>query len=191
MPAQVKQYRDRDMTTAEFAFASAILKGLENAEAYKKANPRCKSDKAASVGASRMLQRPTVHAYISKELEKIENARRKEIEVDDLWVTKNFKDVFERCMQRAPVMEFNREERRLEQATDEAGNGIWTFDSTGANRALENIAKHIGYYEKDNAQKAPVIQIGAVQNVQNYFFDEPQSPQEQGGSISGQLTDTE
>lgn len=166
------------LTNQEFLFADAILKGLTNLEAAKAAGYSDKSEKSLVVQAHHLLARNNIIEYIRLETQLKELERRKKIEVDDLWITEQFKEVYNRCMQRIPVMRFDRDAGQMVQEVDENGEGVWTFDSTGANRALENIAKHIGYYELDNKQRAPVIKVGVVQNVQNFFFNENEDHKE-------------
>lgn len=159
------------LTVKEFAFADAILRGLGNIQAVKEAGYNCKSDNALAVQAQRLLNNANVDAYLKSETELKHLERRRKTEVDDLWITEQFKEVYNRCMQAVPVMRYDRELKMEVQETDADGEGVWTFDSAGANKALENLAKHIGYYELDNKQRAPIIKIGAVQNVANFFFE--------------------
>jgi len=49
-------------------------------------------------------------------------------------------------MQRKAVMAFDHEKKCKVQATNEAGEGVWTFDSSGANRAIELLGKHLGTF---------------------------------------------
>lgn len=148
------------LSAREFKFADAILRGLTNVEAAREAGY---SEKGLTVQAHRLLSNVNIAEYIRIETELKEIERRKRIEVDDLWLTEQFKEIYNRCMQRIPVMKYDREMQMMVQEVDEDGEGVWTFDSTGANRALENIAKHIGYFELDNKQRAPVIKVGIVQ----------------------------
>lgn len=68
------------------------------------------------------------------------------LEITQDWVLKRFKDISDRCMTAEPVM-----------IKDEDGNwvesGVYEFDSTGANKATESIAKHLGFFEKDNKKE--------------------------------------
>lgn len=176
---------DIKLTNKEFSFADAILRGLGNIEAAKEAGYKCTTDQAFGVQAQRLLKSASVKEYIRVETELRELNRRKKIEVDDLWITEQFKEIYNRCMQRQPVMRYDREAGQMIQETDADGEGVWTFDSTGANRALENIAKHIGYYELDNKQRAPVIQVAIVNNYNNHADDE-----DEGDDVDGkQLTE--
>ena len=49
-------------------------------------------------------------------------------------------------MQRVPVMRYDREAKCKVQVTDDDGQGVWTSDSSGANRALELLGKHLGTF---------------------------------------------
>jgi phage terminase small subunit len=58
------------------------------------------------------------------------------------YVLEHLKEVVARCLQKTPVMEWSYEDRALVQKRDEAGNGFWEFDSSGANKALELLGKY-------------------------------------------------
>lgn len=76
------------------------------------------------------------------------------------WVLRRFEEISNRCMTAIPVM--IRQGKDIVQKTDEEGNGVWEFDSAGANKATEMIGKHIGFFEVDNKQRvvqAPVINV--------------------------------
>lgn len=96
---------------------------------------------AYSIG-SENLTKPEIQAYL--------DVRRNEIqaklELSQEWVLKRLKDISDRSMQAVPVMQFNHEAKCMEQATDGEGNGIWEYDSSGANKATELIGKHLGMF---------------------------------------------
>lgn len=109
------------------------------------------SEKSARSQASQLLVIEEIETYIEE--------RRKaasEISlVDAAWVQTRFKDISDRCMSAVPVMEF------VDGELVESGE--YKFDSTGANKATENLGKIIGVYEKDNKQKPitnTVINLG-------------------------------
>ncbi len=112
------------------------------------------SKKTAGEHACRLLKDVRVHAYIEKA--KAERSQRTEITSD--FVLTGLKEVAERCLQKVPVLEWDYENRCMRQKTDESGNAVWEFDSTGANRAFELLGRHIGIFEKDNSQKKEVVQ---------------------------------
>lgn len=78
---------------------------------------------------------------IREAIEKAQAKRAQRVEVTQDYVLSNLVEVVERTMQRAPVTN-----RKGEQATDEEGRAVWTFDAKGANRALELLGKHLGIF---------------------------------------------
>lgn len=114
------------------------------------------SEKTANEQAARMLANVSIQDKIAE----IRKSISEEIKVDQKWVLNRFIEISERCMQAKPVMV--REGRNIVQKTDENGDGVWEFDSAGANKATENIGKHLGFYETDNKQRVvtpPTINI--------------------------------
>ena len=98
-------------------------------------------DKAQAAGgrkASAFFKRKDVQAYIEK--------RRAEIQVSSgvtfEYLVAQQRRVLERCMQIAPVKDSRGDE-----------TGAFQFNATGANRAVETLAKLIGAFEADNKQK--------------------------------------
>lgn len=112
------------------------------------------SEKNADVQGPRLLGNVGIHARI--EAAKGERSERTEITQD--YVLKSIQEVAERCLQHKPVMIYDREQGGMVQQTGvdpETGEevGLYMFDSSGANRALENLGKHTGIFEKDNSQR--------------------------------------
>lgn len=97
------------------------------------------SKKTAYSQGQRLLKNVDVKAAVDDGLAKIEQENLVSVK----YVLEGLKEVSERCLQRAPVMEFDRINRQMVQATDEDGNDVWQFDSTGANRSLELLGKHL------------------------------------------------
>lgn len=111
------------------------------------------SKRSAHAQGHDLLKKPEIRAYIeAKEAEIAEQCA-----VDAGYVLSALQETLERCLQRKPVMVFNREKRSMEQATDENGEGVWQFDSTGANRSAELLGRHLGVFEKDNSQKSQIV----------------------------------
>lgn len=92
------------------------------------------SEKTAYSQGHDLLKKPEIKAVIDAILAK----RAKDIELDEDWCLRRFKEISDRCMQKEAVMEFDGEEW--------VESGVWKFDSTGANRATENIAKILGMF---------------------------------------------
>ena len=113
------------------------------------------SKKTANEQASRLLTKVNVQAYLKKLIEK-RNERTK-ITQDE--VIADIIEVKNRCMQKVAVLTYDKEEKDYVQVTDENGEGVWKFDSQGANKALDMLMKHTGGYETDNKQKAFNISV--------------------------------
>ena len=94
------------------------------------------SEKTAYSQGHDLLKKPEIKAVIDAILAK----RAKDIELDEDWVLKRFKEISDRCMQKEPVKEWDEEAKEWKES------GIWKFDSTGANRATENIGKILGMF---------------------------------------------
>jgi phage terminase small subunit len=168
------------MTKKQTKFVDEYLKDFNATQAAIRSGF---SFKTAGVQGHELLKKPQIQARLEeKKLELQKNS-------EDNWLTpeniaKGFKNIHDRCMQAAPVMRYNSATRRMEQVTDENGNHVWQFDSNGANRAWENIAKHIGFYELDNTQKTPVINVNLLQQQNNFYGNG-----EQAAGNNGELTD--
>ena len=134
----------------EFADAYLADAELNATRAYLKVYPRS-SEAAARRSASDLLTRPDIQAYVAERMK--QRAQRTEITQD--FVLQGLKQVALRCLQRIPVMRYDREEKRMVQVTEEVVDprtgetreeGVWQFDSGGANRSLELLGKHLGVF---------------------------------------------
>lgn len=111
-----------EYTTDKNATQAAIRAGYSEKTAY-------------SIG-SELTKKPEIMAVIDAILAK----RAKDIELDENWCLKRFKEISDRCMQKEAVMEFDSE------AGEWRDSGMWKFDSMGANRSTENIGKYLGMF---------------------------------------------
>ena len=102
------------------------------------------SEKTANRIASELLSKLDIQEYICK----LKNKRSERVKYSQDELMRDILEVKNRCMQANPVL-------------DKEGNetGIWKFDSNGANKALDMLAKHVGFYETDNKQKAFNISV--------------------------------
>ncbi len=92
-----------------------------------------------------------------------ERAERTRVTAD--YVVTSLKEVVERCLTRAPVLEWDKETRRLKQKTDENGNSVWQFDSVGANRALELLGKHLGMFAQEKTTNVTLQLQGVARAI--------------------------
>lgn len=139
------------LTPKQIRFCEEFLVDLNGTQAAIRAGY---SKKTANEQASQLLAKVSIQEYLGKLRDEL--SQRTAITVD--FVVQSLKQVALRCMQEVPVMKFDYEAKALMQKRDADGKGVWEFDSSGANRALELLGKHVGAFERDNTQKKPESQ---------------------------------
>ena len=97
------------------------------------------------------LIRQRIAELTQKKVERIEYTQ------DD--VMRDLLEVKNRCMQKVPVMYYDKVDKEYKQEQDDLGRDVWKFDSQGANSALDKLARHTGFYELDNKQRNVIPQI--------------------------------
>ena len=102
------------------------------------------SAKTANEQAAQLLAKLSIQEYICE----LKNKRSERVKYSQDELMRDILEVKNRCMQANPVL-------------DKEGNetGVWKFDSNEANKALDMLAKHVGFYETDNKQKAFNISV--------------------------------
>lgn len=114
--------------------------------------------KAAAETGYKLINHPEVKALIEEKQKNLSET----LGINAYTIAKRFQEIADRCMQYKPVMKFDYENKEMVQETalvkdeengEEKEVGLYTFDSAGANKANEMLAKHIGFFEKDNTQK--------------------------------------
>lgn len=122
------------MTPKQEAFVREYLVDLNATQAAIRAGY---SAKTAKQQGNRLLTNVDVQAAVNAA--KIDRSERTDLTAD--FVLNGIREIAERCLQRVPVMIGRGEDRQ--QMVDEEGRHVWTFDSTGANKAFENLGKHL------------------------------------------------
>lgn len=130
------------LTDKQAAFVREYLVDLNGAAAATRAGF---SAKTARVKASQLMDLPHVAEAIEAEMAL--RAERTEITQD--YVLLGLKEVAERCLQRAPVMAGEVQER------DEEGRHVWQFNPAGANKAFELMGKHLGMFKDKVEHSGP------------------------------------
>lgn len=100
------------------------------------------SENSAKEQASRLLTNANIRAYI--EQKQSERSERTNITAD--FVLQGLREVALRCMQRNLKMDWDYESKSMQPVVDEDGNQVYEFDSTGANRSLELLGKHLALF---------------------------------------------
>lgn len=123
----------RDLTPLEERFVQEYLVDLNGSAACLRAGSTTRHPNKL---ASQMKARPPVRRAIDAAMS--ERARHTGITAE--WVLNNLKVVAERCLQAVPVVK-----RGAHQEED--GQGLWSFDASGAIRSLELIGRHRGMFK--------------------------------------------
>ena len=98
----------------------------------------------AAKGAHKKSYLLLKHPEISAAIAAAQKARAEQVGVTKAYVLENLIELAERCLQKVPVLV--RRGGVQVPRIDDAGNHLWTFNATGATRALELIGKHLGMF---------------------------------------------
>lgn len=96
------------------------------------------SERTAQEQSSRLLS----NVMVSDRVAELKRERSSRVQIDADWVLMAAKRVYDRCMQDEPVLE---KDGTPVMCTTEHGvvAAAYTFNATGANKALETIGKHV------------------------------------------------
>jgi phage terminase small subunit len=115
-----------------------VLEYLKDLNATQAAIRAGYSEKTARQQGARLL----TNAVIEKQVEQAKAARQEAVKIDAAYVLKQAVKLHERCMQEVrPKMV--RQGKEMVHATDDDGNKLYVFDTSGAAKGLELIGKHI------------------------------------------------
>ena len=140
------------LTEKQKRFCNEYLIDLNGTQAAIRAGY---SEKTANRIASENLSKPDIQNYIKELQEGIR--KRNKISQDEILL--DLIEIKNRCMQNVPVMYFDRVDKEWKHEGAECGEPLYKFDSQGATKALDLLAKHVGFYETDNKQKAFNISV--------------------------------
>ena len=133
------------MNKRQARFVAEYLVDLNATAAARRAGYKG-TDGSLRTIASRLLTKVDVQEAVAKGMK--EREERTQITKDS--VLKRIDQVANRCMEVERVMVFDHEEKcmvpKTAQLEDGTTVGVFEFDSTGANRALELLGKHLGLF---------------------------------------------
>lgn len=112
------------------------------------------SEKTAQEQGSRLLSNVKVRTRIDE----LMDSRKEKLELDAQWVLNRLMQVANRSMKAEPVMKWDYEERSMVET------GEFTFDSRGANQALELIGKHLAMF-KDKIEHSGDVGVKIVNDI--------------------------
>lgn len=135
-------------------FAQEYLVDCNGTAAAKRAGYSVKTANEQSV---RLL----ANISIQHEIQIGQKKLLKRTELNAEWVLNRFKEISDRCMQKVPVMVYDPESKSMKQEIDEeTGEGVWTFQASGANKATEQIGKQLGVYiEKQEIDAHVTVEV--------------------------------
>ncbi len=140
--------RGRELTEKQENFVREYLVDMNaSAAALRAGYSKYTSNKCGS----RLLAEPLVRAAVDKAIS--DQSKRTEVTAD--YVITSLKTVADRCMQGEPVMVYDHEEKAM------VPSGEWEFDSSGANRALELLGKHLQIF----TEKLEVNHSGKIESI--------------------------
>lgn len=134
-----------DLTPKQRLFCQEYLVDLNATQAAIRAGYSAKT--AAEQGYD-LLRKPQIQEFIQA----ARTQREQKTKINAEYVLRGAAELFERCMQKVPVMVYDKEAKEYFQATQivhdpDTGEvqerGVWKFDSTGAAAALNILGKHV------------------------------------------------
>lgn len=134
------------LTAKQSLFVKYYLVSLNATDAAIKAGY---SEKTAKEMGYENLTKP----HISEAIKKAMDNRSKKADISAQWVLDRLTELTERCMQ-------------AEQVLDREGNptGDYKFDSSGANKALESIGKHLGMF-RDKIEHSGSLGVNIINDI--------------------------
>lgn len=93
------------------------------------------SEDAARKNGSRLMTNDDIKSEIERRQQEIKEDVEKETGISVQWVLNSFKTIADRCMQAEPV--YDKETGAIVE---------YKFDSSGANKAVENIGRYLGMF---------------------------------------------
>lgn len=125
---------DVRLTPKQEKFVQGLFKGMSQREAYKQSyNAEKMLDKTVDEEACRLAKDSKITARIDQLTAEVAAMNM----LSEGYVIQGLIELKERCMQKIPVMEFDK------NLNEWIPTGEWKFDSNGANGALEKLGKYL------------------------------------------------
>ena len=131
--------RPHGLTDKQWAFCEEYLLDLNATHAARRAGF---NEKTAGSMGNELLNKPEIKELIIKEMK--DRSERTQITQD--YVLNNIKEIGERCMQKRPITEWDRETKSYVVVKDEFDRSMWEFDASNALKAQELLGKHLNLW---------------------------------------------
>ena len=150
--------KNTKITNKQLKFVTEYLKDFNATQAAIRTGY---SKNGAEVQGSRLLS----NVNVQQEVQKIQDEAANEALVTTKYIVEGLKEVAERCLTRKAVMVFDRAEKGYIQKTEECKDqttgeiteeGVWEFDSMGANKALELLGKYKNIFKESEKENGKV-----------------------------------
>lgn len=162
------------MNEKQEIFVREYLKDFNGTRAYKAAY-KTKDDKVAGTGAWRMLK----NVEIQKAIQKQANKTLEEVEVDVAYIVNNIKEVTERCMQKSPVMYYDKvdkewkQEKKIIYTSDgtRVEQDVWQFDASNSLKGLELLGKYKSIFSDNIKIKDDTKATSLLESINRQLSD--------------------
>ena len=162
------------MNEKQEIFIREYLKDFNGTRAYKAAYPDC-SDESARRTASRLLTNVDIQKAIREQADK----RLEEVEIDVAYIVNNIKEVTERCMQKAPVMYFDKIDKEWKQEKEivytadgtRVEQDVWTFQAGNALKGLELLGKYKSIFSENINVKDDTKATSLLESINKQLSD--------------------
>ena len=133
------------LTPKQETFVQAHLRDGNASVAYRLAySAKNMNDNAVRVEANRLLNNPNISLRITG----IQAATEQRTVMDLSYVLDSFREIRDRCLTSVPVLAPSGEE-----------TGEYTFNAAGANKAMENIGRLLGFYVERTEHKSQTVVV--------------------------------
>lgn len=162
------------MNEKQEIFVREYLKDFNGTRAYKAAY-KTKDDKVAGTGAWRMLK----NVEIQKAIQKQANKTLEEVEVDVAYIVNNIKEVTERCMQKSPVMYYDKVDKEWKQEKEviytsdgtRVEQDVWQFDASNSLKGLELLGKYKSIFSDNVKIKDDTKATSLLESINRQLSD--------------------
>ncbi len=138
---------EEELTIKQERFCREYVLCMNASEAYRRAyNAEKMLDRTIWKRASELLAKRALKGRIDRLKTDVEEM----LGINKVKMIETLQEVVQRSLQKVPVMKWDHIAKVDKQVIDDkTGEGMWEYDSAGANSAIDKIMKAMGYYEAE------------------------------------------